>query len=221
MKNFLISYLSYSFASGLLVSMGGVVYLSCDNKYIGAMLFGLGLYTIIQFGFYLFTGKVGYIVNKGVKYIPEVLLILFGNFIGTFVTAFLINQTRFGNAISEKAYNIMEGKLADSPLSAFILAIFCGMLMYIAVENASISRKTHADISIISGTLLAIMVFILSGFNHCIADMFYLFVSGNYKTEAIVYFVCVILGNSVGGMTLPVIRKLGELNNNANKEQVK
>lgn len=201
--------------------MGGVVYLSCDNKYIGAMLFGLGLYTIIQFGFYLFTGKVGYIVNKGVKYIPEVLLILFGNFIGTFVTAFLINQTRFGNAISEKAYNIMEGKLADSPLSAFILAIFCGMLMYIAVENASISRKTHADISIISGTLLAIMVFILSGFNHCIADMFYLFVSGNYKTEAIVYFVCVILGNSVGGMTLPVIRKLGELNNNANKEQVK
>ncbi|MDE5946222.1 MAG: formate/nitrite transporter family protein [Oscillospiraceae bacterium] len=201
--------------------MGGVVYLSCDNKYLGAMLFGLGLYTIIQFGFYLFTGKVGYIVNKGVKYIPEVLLILFGNFIGTFVTAFLVNQTRFGNAISEKAYNIMEGKLADSPLSAFILAIFCGMLMYIAVENASISRKTNSDVSIIAGTLLAIMVFILSGFNHCIADMFYLFVSGNYKTEAIVYFICVILGNSVGGMTLPVIRKLGGLNNNANKEQVK
>ncbi len=221
MKNFLISYLAYSFASGLLVSMGGVVYLSCDNKYLGAMLFGLGLYTIIQFGFYLFTGKVGYIVNKGVKYIPEVLLILFGNFIGTFVTAFLVNQTRFGNAISEKAYNIMEGKLADSPLSAFILAIFCGMLMYIAVENASISRKTNSDVSIIAGTLLAIMVFILSGFNHCIADMFYLFVSGNYKTEAIVYFICVILGNSVGGMTLPVIRKLGGLNNNANKEQVK
>lgn len=213
MKNFLISYLAYSFASGMLVSMGGVVYLSCDNKYLGAMLFGLGLYTIIQFGFYLFTGKVGYIADKGVKYIPEVLLILVGNCIGTAVTALLVNLTRFGDKISEKAYTIMEGKLADTPASAFILAVFCGMLMYIAVENASINKKTNSYTAILAGTLLAIMVFIISGFNHCIADMFYLFVSGNYKSEAVLYFVLVILGNSVGGMTLPFIRKSGELNN--------
>ena len=132
-----------------------------------------------------------------------------GNCIGTAVTALLVNLTRFGDKISEKAYTIMEGKLADTPASAFILAVFCGMLMYIAVENASINKKT----AILAGTLLAIMVFIISGFNHCIADMFYLFVSGNYKSSAVIYFVLVILGNSVGGMTLPFIRKLGALNN--------
>lgn len=202
----------------MLISMGGVIYLSCESKYLGALLFGLGLYTIIQFGFYLFTGKVGYIANKGVKYIPEVLLILLGNGIGTFITAMLVNLTKFGDKISEKAYAIMEGKLADTPVSAFILAIFCGMLMYIAVENAAINRKTNSDTAILAGTLLAIMVFIISGFNHCIADMFYLFVSGNYKPQAIIYFILVILGNSVGGMTLPFIRRLGEINN---KEQVK
>ena len=92
------------------------------------------------------------------------------------------------------------------------------MLMYIAVENASINRKTNSDTAIIAGTILAIMVFIISGFNHCIADMFYLFVSGNYKSEAVLYFILVILGNSVGGMTLPFIRKLGALNN---QEKVK
>lgn len=218
MKNFLISYLAYSFASGMLVSMGGIVYLSCDNKYLGAMLFALGLYTIIQFGFYLFTGKVGYIVNRGVKYIPEVLFILVGNCIGTLVTAGLINFTRFGNNISEKAFNIMENKLGDTPASSFILAFFCGMLMYIAVENGALSRKTNSDTAILAGTVLAIMVFILSGFNHCIADMFYLFVSGDFKPKAILYFILVISGNSIGGMTIPFIRKLGELNN---KEQVK
>lgn len=202
----------------MLVSMGGIVYLSCDSKYLGALLFGLGLYTIIQFGFYLFTGKVGYIVNRGVKYIPEVLLTLVGNCIGTAFTAMLVNFTKFGDKISEKAYNIMEGKLSDTPLSAFILAFFCGMLMYIAVENAAINKKTNSDTAIIAGTLLAIMVFIISGFNHCIADMFYLFVSGNYKSEAVLYFILVILGNSVGGMTLPFIRKLGALNN---QEKVK
>lgn len=200
-----------------MVSIGGIVYLSCESKYLGAMLFSLGLYTIIQFGFYLFTGKVGYIVNKGVKYIPEVLIILLGNGIGTAVTAFLIRQTRFGDGISEKAFNIMEGKLGDNPLSAFILAVFCGMLMYIAVENAAISRKTNSDTAIVAGTVLPILTFILCGFNHCIADMFYLFVSGNYRSEVFVYFLMAILGNAVGGMTLPVIRKLGELN----KEQVK
>jgi len=202
----------------MLVSMGGIVYLSCDNKYLGALLFGLGLYTIIQFGFYLFTGKIGYIVNKGVKYIPEVLLILVGNCIGTLIIAGLVNLTRFGDAISEKAYNIMEGKLGDSPLSSFILAFFCGILMYIAVENGAMGKKTNSDTSVLAGTLLAIMVFILSGFNHCIADMFYLFVSGNYKPEALIYFVLVILGNSAGGMTLPFIRKLGALNNQEMKK---
>lgn len=218
MKNFLISYLAYSFTSGMLVSMGGIVYLSCDNKYLGALLFGLGLYTIIQFGFYLFTGKVGYIVNKGVKYIPEVLLILVGNCIGTLITSGLVNLTKIGDKISEKAYNIMDGKLSDTPLSSFILAFFCGMLMYIAVENGVMSKKTNSDTSVLAGTLLAIMVFILSGFNHCIADMFYLFVSGNYKPEAVIYFILVILGNSAGGMTLPFIRKLGALNNQEMKK---
>lgn len=218
MKNFLISYLAYSFASGLMVSIGGIVYLSCESKYLGAMLFSLGLYTIIQFGFYLFTGKVGYIVNKGVKYIPEVLLIMVGNFIGTIATAFLIRQTRFGEGISDKAFTIMEGKLGDTPISSFILAVFCGMLMYIAVENASISRNTNSDTALLAGTILPILTFILCGFNHCIADMFYLFVSGNFKSEVFLYFTMAILGNAVGGMTLPVIRKLGELNN---KEQTK
>ena len=51
--------------TGFAIGIGGAVYLSCDNKYLGAFLFGTGLFVILSFGFNLFTGKVGYaVVNK-------------------------------------------------------------------------------------------------------------------------------------------------------------
>jgi len=50
--------------TGFAIGIGGAVYLSCDNKYLGAFLFGTGLFTILTFGFNLFTGKVGYAVER-------------------------------------------------------------------------------------------------------------------------------------------------------------
>ena len=43
--------------TGFAIGIGGAVYLSCDNKYLGAFLFGTGLFTILTFGFNLFTVK--------------------------------------------------------------------------------------------------------------------------------------------------------------------
>ena len=41
--------------TGFAIGIGGAVYLSCDNKYLGAFLFGTGLFVILSFGFNLFT----------------------------------------------------------------------------------------------------------------------------------------------------------------------
>ena len=51
-------------AAGLLVSIGGCVYMSCDNKYIGAILFSVALLCICYKGYSLFTGKVGFMPEK-------------------------------------------------------------------------------------------------------------------------------------------------------------
>ena len=48
-----------SLLTGVEIAIGGTVYLSCHNKYLGAFLFGIGLFVILSFGFNLFTGKVG------------------------------------------------------------------------------------------------------------------------------------------------------------------
>lgn len=192
---------------GMMIGIGGCVSLSCDNKYIGSLLFSLGLFAIIQFGFGLFTGKVGYIPLRRPVYLLECLFTLFGNAFGTFIDALLFNQTRIGAAISEKALASVNVKLADSPLSSFVLAIFCGMLMFMAVDNARISRADGGHIEKTVGVIMCVMVFILCGFNHCIADMFYLFLTGKIMSAGL-YLPVIIFGNSLGGMLLPLLKML-------------
>jgi len=50
-------------------------------------------------------------------------------------------------------------------------------------------------------------VFILAGFEHSIADMFYFCAGGQFTLEALVFILVVILGNAVGGIIIPAARK--------------
>lgn len=203
----IVSQLANGVIGGMLIGVGGCVSLSCDNKYIGSLLFSLGLFAIVQFGFGLYTGKVGYIPLRKPAYLLECLFTLIGNALGTFLDAILLRQTRIFSAIGEKAMTSVEAKLGDGYLSMFVLAIFCGMLMFLAVDNARISRAEGGHIEKTVGVIFCVMVFILCGFNHCIADMFYLFLTGR-MTDAGAYLPLVILGNSLGGMLLPLLKML-------------
>ena len=55
------------------------------------------------------------------------------------------------------------------------------------------------------GILFCIPVFILSGFEHSIADMFYFAASGFVSFKAFAFLWLVILSNAVGGMLLPTL----------------
>ena len=83
--------------------------------------------------------------------------------------------------------------------SALIKGIFCGVLMYMAV---SIYRDHNKNIA---GILFCIPVFILCGFEHSIADMFYFAASGIVSFKALIFILIIILGNAVGGMLPPVL----------------
>ena len=110
----IISQFSLGVLAGIMIGIGGCVSLSCDNKYIGALLFSLGLFAIIQFGFGLFTDKVGYIPLRKPRYLLECLFTLLGNAVGTFIDALLLNFTRISPALREKAMASVETKLGDS-----------------------------------------------------------------------------------------------------------
>ncbi len=197
--------------SGIMIGIGGMVYLSAESKVLGAFLFSLGLFTIIRFGFALYTGKVGYIPEKKPKYILEVLTTFVGNVVGTGISALLIRLTRFGSDIQVKAAASMQLKMNDSIWSQLILGFFCGMLMYIAVHNAKISGADKNDASVLFGTVMPVMVFIFCGFNHSVADSFYM-MAANPSVEGAVYVLTVAVGNACGGMTIPLVKKLFDKN---------
>ena len=61
----------------------------------------------------------------------------------------------------------------------------------------------------IVGILFCIPVFVLSGFEHSIADMFYFSLAGTvFRPESLLFLLLVILGNSLGGLFIPCLQLL-------------
>lgn len=81
--------------------------------------------------------------------------------------------------------------------------------MFSAVEG---SRRCNEKKNFIGGVFIVvmpIMVFILSGFNHCVADAFYYCMAGcPNPLRALCYFPVAILGNLCGGVCIPLLKRL-------------
>lgn len=199
-----IKNLVLSIYSGLCIGLGGTAYLSCDNKVLGSFLFGLGLFTILNFGFNLFTGKVGYFVNNKPSYWGFLGIVWLGNFIGTFLFARMIALTRYGATLQAKACALYLVKNGDSIVSLLILGIFCGMLMFIATDGFKSIENQAGKVVVV---FLPVMVFILSGFEHCIADMFYFSLAGDFSTLMLKSLVVITVGNSIGGGLIPLTKR--------------
>ena len=194
-----------SIYSGLCIGLGGTAFLSCDNKILGSFLFGLGLFTILNFGFNLFTGKVGYFVNNKINYWSFLGIVWLGNFVGTFLFAKMMAATRYGAALQAKANALCVIKDGDSPLSLLVLGIFCGMLMFIAADGY---KTIENQVGKVFTVFLPVMVFILSGFEHCIADMFYFSLAGDFSLTMFKALLAITIGNSIGGGLIPLMQQL-------------
>lgn len=193
-----------SIAAGLAIGIGGTVFLSCENRYFGAFIFAVGLVSIVVFKMNLYTGKVGYLLENKPSYALKVLTVLFGNAVGTFTVAQALRFTRIYPAISEKVSAVCLIKEGDDALSSFILAVFCGLLMYIAVDGYKRCAENKAHTLSVFVLIMPVITFILVGFNHSVADMFYMFLDGLTVDKAI-YLAVVVIGNAVGGLIIPVL----------------
>ncbi len=184
--------------AGIMIGIGGCAFLSLDNNIAGSFFFSIGLLMICMYGMNLYTGKIGYILINKLNYIYELLLSLLGNFIGTFLVARVLLLTRI-NLIQAKAIKMSFIKLNDSLLSIFILSVFCGMLMYIAVNNY---KKASNEIGKYVGIFMCVMVFILCSFEHCVANMFYFSIANVWSFKTLLYMLIMVLGNSFGSVII-------------------
>ncbi|MBR1811951.1 MAG: formate/nitrite transporter family protein [Clostridia bacterium] len=195
--------LKKAIAAGMVIGVGATVYLVSENKIIGAVLFSIGLFLICSFGMNLFTGKIGYVI--GTKNKPNCPVIWGGNLIGCLITSGLVRIAK--PTLHETAAAMVEKKLAQNYLSVVILAFFCGILMYAAVENF----RLHADsISGIVGIFMSVTVFILCGFEHSIADMCYCIfavVTVRQALRSLLFLLVVSVFNGLGALALRWLTK--------------
>ena len=94
--------------AGMSIAIGGLVFLSVDDKVIGSALFSVGLFTVCTFGLNLFTGKVCYVFQNDRDYALSLPLIWVGNLIGTGLIALFAGLSRNTAALSEKAAGCTE-----------------------------------------------------------------------------------------------------------------
>lgn len=157
-------------AAGLLISIGCKVNASVGGVF-GALLFSLALLCIIQYKLYLFTGKVGY--NTKVFLLLKILAF---NIIGAFIGGYIFNAmwcvTEAHVRCTDTIYNIL------------FKSIGCGALMYLAVDAGN---------KLV--TIFSVAVFILCGFEHCVADAAYI---GLHIIEYPWFLPLVIIGNTIG-----------------------
>lgn len=209
MKYFLKNLVS-SIIAGILIGIGGTVFIICKAKLnsnpdlIGALLFSIGLFSIVVYGLNLFTGKICYVLFEDKKYAVNMLTILLGNLIGTVTVGYLIRYTA-SDKVLEIATTICESKLSYNYLQSFILACFCGVMIYLGVN---IYKESDHQIAKYLAIVLAVIIFILCGFEHCIANMFYFSIGNAWTLKSISYLLVMILGNTVGGVAIPVLRKI-------------
>lgn len=169
-----------SVLAGLIIALSGWMYLSVSNPIIGAFLFSCGLLAVRIYNLNLFTGKIQYMITREYKWY-DYIIFLVGNFIGvTLIT--VISR----NLVINAADSISIIKASQSFGDALIKGVGCGILMSLAT-----CKKSPLWMCI-----LCVMGFILAGFNHCIADYYYLSITHSFTWS----FSATILGNIIGGI---------------------
>lgn len=191
----LLSKANKAIKAGMLIGLGGLVYLSVDYKVFGAFLFSFGLITIIAQGYSLYTGAIGHFAH--IKEIPTYMFMLVVNLLGAWVIGLVAKY-----CTSIEATTLVTNKLSQPLSTVFIMSMVCGVLMHLGVTTTKATKNPlYAS--------MAVMLFILIGAEHCIANMFYFTVDDALSSlEAIKFMVVNILGNSLGAISWATIAKL-------------
>ena len=178
-----------SILAGVAIGIAGFGYLAIGGL-AGAVLFAFGLLTVVGYKLKLYTGTAGFI-NKGD--LPDLLVILLGNIVGCLLVGLL---TRASNLdLQAAAQKILEVRLQNGALRCGLLGIGCGFIMTTAVTFSR--EKNYLPL------LFGVPLFIICGFTHCVADVFYYlsvpaaFLKAHWL-EIIGVYVSIVIGNFIG-----------------------
>lgn len=171
---------------------------------IKAVIFPIGLILIIMANLSLFTGNIysyGACVANGCnKWQAIGLLVIswFGNLIGSIWVAYGVRISIPGFDL-HAIERVANAKTLISYPQLFVLAIFCNMLVCYAVSMA----RRNTGVLKLFGIFFPIFLFVFFGFEHSIADMFYmLFVEKFVVRDYLAFLGIATAGNIIGGVLI-------------------
>lgn len=151
------------------------------KRVAGSVCFCLGLVLVLCCGAELFTGNTLLICAKASKKISwkqvfkNWVLVWLGNFVGALVVVGLVyaSQTYLMNegAVGEAMVNVAVSKVSPDWMVLFAKGIVCNMLVCLAVWMGFAGRTVTDKIL---GVIFPISAFVACGFEHCVANMFFL-----------------------------------------------
>jgi len=149
-------------------------------KLLTGLVFCLGLILVVVGGAELFTGNnlivMAWASGKvtGRALLRNWVIVYIGNFVGSFGTALLVfwsKQYTFGaGAVGETALKIASGKASLDFFPALVLGVLCNALVCLAVWLTFSARST---IDKIAAIVFPITAFVAAGFEHSIANMYF------------------------------------------------
>ena len=188
-----------SIFGGMCIGLGA--FASCGLiKPLNGIIFSVGLFMIIFLGLKLFTGDILSARNGITKeVIKNWVLIYIGNFIGCYLLGLILLNSGYDltsiSGISEQKANLPFTE-------CFLRGILCNVLVCIAVYLSSKIK----DFTLIKAIviMLPVTLFVISGFEHSVANMFY------FTIGQVSYFnlIPATIGNILGGLLIVRISKL-------------
>ncbi len=216
------------FFAGLFISFAGIAATTATatmetasaGRLIAAIVFPAGMAMVLIAGSELFTGNnliIISVLEKKVtvaKMLKNWFFVYIGNFLGAMFVAAMVTYGHIPD--------LFEGKLAQAVINSGVIrtsmnfgdslikGILCNILVCIAVWMAFASKDVSGKLLI---SFWPVMLFVLCGFEHCIADMYYcmaaLFTSAEYgiSSDTLTWsnfithnLIPVTLGNLIGGV---------------------
>lgn len=196
--------------AGVIVGIAGTIFLSqlgTDNKLLGAFLFSGGLLIVCVHSLNLFTGKVGYLVDNKPIFILDLIVMILGNVIGALIIVFVVRMANIEIVINT-AGSVVAEKVSKEWHESLGLAILCGIMMYIAVEGY---KRVPNDIAKVFLVIFSAMIFLMAGFEHSLANIYYFMLSGTFELKAFLYVLIMLLGNAIGAIGFNLLEKAAKL----------
>ena len=179
-----------SIMAGAFIAMGAMFFLLVSGdpdlpfaiqRVLGGVLFSLGLLLVVVCGAELFTGNTMIVMSAASKKISwggvlkNWVVVFVGNFVGALIIVGLVYlsgmHTMNGGIVGQTMVNVASSKMTPDWLTLFAKGIMCNFLVCLAVW-IGYAGKTVADKML--GILLPIAAFVACGFEHCVANMFFL-----------------------------------------------